>query len=80
MCICHNASRFTKSEFGWYELQVKLLASALPVTHLELGHERIPYTDSPYTDCISIHESRTLVFVIIITERFSILHKFVNNI
>ena len=35
---------------------------------------------SPYTHCILIHEARSLVFMIIITEQFSILHKFVNDI
>ena len=30
---------------------------------------------SPYTHCILIHEARSLVFMIIITEQFSILHK-----
>ena len=34
----------------------------------------------PYTLCILIHEARTLVFMIIITDQFPILHKFVNNI
>ena len=35
---------------------------------------------SPYTDGILIHVIRSLVFMINITEQFSILHKFVNNI
>ena len=30
---------------------------------------------SPYTHCILIHEARSLVFMIFITEQFSILHK-----
>ena len=35
---------------------------------------------SPYTHCILIHEARSIVFMIIITEKFSILQKFVNDI
>ena len=41
-----------------------------------LGHT----VTCPYTHCILSHEARTLVFMIIITDQFSILHKFVNNI
>ena len=35
---------------------------------------------SPYTHCILSNEARSLVFLITITEQFSILHKFVNDI
>ena len=34
----------------------------------------------PYTLCILIHEARTLVFMIIITDQFSFLQKIENNI
>ena len=56
------------------------------VTILQLnveGHTNAKLTHtvtSPYTHCILIHEARSLVFMIIITEQFSILHKFVNDI